>query len=182
MKLIHLFKIKRTLYVANDWRTYQWISNGDKIGKPCCKILYAKTYLMPKPAKVFLMRFLIVFCSGKHLEWSRIRCGGFYLTGTLILKWSLSDCIQVLKGSWREGLSSPFLFNLFYQQLIDILNCTLINDVPYNVFCCADDLILTSTSMTGLQKLINCTNNYIVSHGLRFNATKTQCATFGRKT
>ena len=35
--------------------------------------------------------------------------------------------------------------------------------------------------MTGLQKLINCANNYIVSHGLRFNPTKTQCATFGRK-
>ncbi|KAK2149678.1 hypothetical protein LSH36_442g02029, partial [Paralvinella palmiformis] len=83
------------------------------------------------------------------------------------------------------GLSSPLLLNLFYQQLIDILNCTvgriLINDVPYNVFCYADDLILTGTSMTGLQKLINCANNYIVSHGLRLNPTKTQCATFGRK-
>ncbi|KAK2151278.1 hypothetical protein LSH36_368g01034, partial [Paralvinella palmiformis] len=49
------------------------------------------------------------------------------------------------------------------------------------VFCYADDFILTSTSVTGLQKLINCANNYIVSHGLRFNPTKTQCATFGRK-
>ena len=42
------------------------------------------------------------------------------------------------KGTRRGGLSSPFLRNLFYQQLIDNLNCTvegiLINDVPYNVF------------------------------------------------
>jgi len=103
------------------------------------------------------------------------------------IKWnnSLSDGIQVLIGTRQGGLSSPFLFNLFDQQLINILNCTvggiLINDVPYNVFCYADDLILTSTSVTGLQKLINCANDYIVSHGLRFNPTKTQCATFGRK-
>jgi len=105
----------------------------------------------------------------------------------MYIKWnnSLNDCIQFLKGTRQGGLSFHFLFNLFYQQLIDILNCTvggiLINDVLYNVFCYADDLILTSTSMTGLQKLINCASNYIVSHGLRFNPTKTQCATFGRK-
>ena len=103
------------------------------------------------------------------------------------IRWnnSLNDCIQDLKGTRQGELSSPFPFNLFHQQLIEILNWTvggiLINDVPYNVFCYADDLILTGTSMIGLQKLINSANYYIVSHGLRFNPTKTQCATFGRK-
>ena len=56
-----------------------------------------------------------------------------------------------------------------------IVGGILINDVPYNVFCYADDLILTSTCMTWLQTLINSANNYIDSHGLQFNPTKTLC-------
>ena len=44
--------------------------------------------------KVLLMQFFIVCCSGKHLELSRIRCGGFYLTGTPILKYALDGTIH----------------------------------------------------------------------------------------
>jgi hypothetical protein len=55
----------------------------------------------------------------------------------------------------------------------------LINKIHYNVFCYADDLLLTSTTVTGLQRLINHSNDYITSHGLRFNASKTNCQVFG---
>ena len=57
-----------------------------------------------------------------------------------------------------------------------------INNESYNVFCYADDLILTSLSATGLQTLINMASRYIVSHGLNFNPIKTICTTFGRCT
>ena len=49
----------------------------------------------------------------------------------------------------------------------------------YNVFCYADDLILTSLTVTGLQSLINVSRDYITSHGLNFNPSKTTCTTFG---
>ena len=56
-------------------------------------------------------------------------------------------------------------------------------DESYNVFCYADDLILTNLSATGLQTLINTASTYIlvVSHGLNF-ITKTISTTFGRCT
>ena len=56
----------------------------------------------------------------------------------------------------------------------------LLNNVSYNVFCYADDILLTSTSTTGLQRLINVADLYIVLYGLKFNSMKTQCITFGK--
>ena len=49
----------------------------------------------------------------------------------------------------------------------------------YNVFCYADDLILTSLTVTGLQSLIDVSRDYINSHGLNFDPSKTTCTTFG---
>ena len=50
----------------------------------------------------------------------------------------------------------------------------------FNVFCYADDIFLASTTVTGLQRLINCAVNYISNHGLRFNPGKTQCIIYGK--
>ena len=44
-----------------------------------------------------------------------------------------------------------------------------INDATYNVFCYADDILLCRATVSGLQKLINKANKYIIEHGLRFN-------------
>ena len=49
----------------------------------------------------------------------------------------------------------------------------------YNVFCYADDLILTSLTVTGLQSLIDVSRDYITAHGLNFNPSNTTCTTFG---
>ena len=49
-----------------------------------------------------------------------------------------------------------------------------------NVFCYADDLLLVSTSVTGLQGLINCPNMYVTKHGLKFNPGKTKCLITGK--
>ena len=49
----------------------------------------------------------------------------------------------------------------------------------YNLFCYADDLILTSLTVTGLQSLIEVSRDYITSHDLSFNPSKTTCTTFG---
>jgi hypothetical protein len=57
-----------------------------------------------------------------------------------------------------------------------------INGNTYNVFCYADDILIASTTPTGLQNLIDLSVQYINRHGLRFNPTKTVCLTYGRPT
>ena len=93
--------------------------------------------------------------------------------------------MRILKGTRQGGMSSPFLFNLFCQDMIDILNnmnCGIsINDNNYNVCCYADDVLLTSVTSTGLQLPIDTANSYITSHGLRFNPDKTKCTVFGKQ-
>ena len=94
------------------------------------------------------------------------------------VKWcrKLSTKIDVCVGTRQSGISSPFLFNIFYQDLVEKLSkCSggiLINNDTYNVFCYADGLILTSLGVTGLQELIDIANSYITEHGLKFNPTK----------
>ena len=110
----------------------------------------------------------------------------WYSRLVVYIKWgnNISDAIPVYRGTRQGGLSSPFIFNLLYQDLVDILsnmNCgILINGVTYNLCCYADDLLLCSLSVSGLQTLINEANQYITQHGLRFNPSKTKCVTFGR--
>ena len=109
----------------------------------------------------------------------------WYSKLTVQVKWcgTLSSTIEVGVGTRQGGLSSPFLFNLFYQDLISLLsNCSggiRIQNDTYNVFCYADDLIIASLSVTGLQEMIHAATSYIVDHGLNFNPAKTTCKTFG---
>ena len=55
-----------------------------------------------------------------------------------------------------------------------------IGSQKFNVVCYADDLLLCSTTVTGLQNLINIANEFIVQNGLRFNPNKSTCITFGK--
>ena len=109
----------------------------------------------------------------------------WYSKLTVQVKWcgTLSSTIEVGVGTRQGGLSSPFLFNLFYQDLISLLsNCSggiRIQNDTYNVYCYADDLIIASLSVTGLQDMIHAATSYIVDHGLNFNPAITTCKTFG---
>ena len=110
----------------------------------------------------------------------------WYTNLKAMVRWNneLSDEFMLCKGTRQGGLTSPFLFNLMYQELIDGLSKEKggmrVGKFSYNVFCYADDLLLTSSTVTGLQSLINFANNYVTEHGLSFNATKSNCITFGK--
>ena len=100
----------------------------------------------------------------------------WYSQLTINIKWRgcYSKDVDVNIGTRQGGLSSLLLFNIFYQDLIDRLSFQhygiSISNESYNAFCYADDLILTSLTVTGLQSLID---------GLNFNPSKTTCTTFG---
>ena len=88
------------------------------------------------------------------------------------------------KGTRQGGLSSPFLFNLLYQELVNELSNSAdgikITNISYNVFCYADDILIASLTVTGLQNMINLADKYISDHGLRFNPLKTECVSVGQ--
>ncbi len=50
----------------------------------------------------------------------------------------------------------------------------------YNVFCYADDVLLAILTVSGLQRLIDTANQYVCTHGLRFNPEKLVCITFSK--
>ena len=101
-----------------------------------------------------------------------------------VLKLNLK--FKVTKGLRQGGLTSPMLYNVFYQPLVDKLSsCSagvVIHNQKYNVFCYADDLLLASTTATGLQTLINIAVNHVSERGLSFNPTKTVCMSYGKHT
>ena len=110
----------------------------------------------------------------------------WYSHMSVCIKWKscLSEGIVIERGTRQGGLSSPILFNLFYNLgLIDTLqsiSCGIhINNVNFNTICYADDILLCSTTVTGLQKMINIASDYIHKHGLRFNPHKTSCLIMG---
>ena len=51
--------------------------------------------------------------------------------------------------------------------------------MSFNTFCYADDILLCSLTVTGLQRMIDIANEYVSSHGLSFNPMKTECILFG---
>ena len=102
------------------------------------------------------------------------------------IKWNgmLSRSIKVSIGTRQGGLTSPMLFNVFYQELVHLLSTCYsgitINNETYNVFCYADDIILASLSTAGLQQLIDTASSFIKAGGLNFNPSKTVCTIFGK--
>ena len=102
------------------------------------------------------------------------------------IKWNnqLSKAIPILKGTRQDRLSSPELFNMFYKSLIDKLNSStdgiIIDKQIYDALCYADDVMLMSTTVTGLQSLINTAVKHITDRGLSFNSQKTECYINGK--
>ena len=103
----------------------------------------------------------------------------WYRNINIRIRWAgtVSEPIPVQRGTRQGGLTSPYMFNLFYQDLIERLSkCETgitIAGTSYNVFCFADDVLIASTTATGLQHLIDTAVQYIVAHRFRFNPNKT---------
>ena len=85
-------------------------------------------------------------------------------------------CALDAEGAF-DGIPHPILFNLFYYDLIGMLASheggISIGDETFTVFAYADDILLASTTASGLQKLINSAVCYVENNGLCFNPKKT---------
>ncbi|XP_022827117.1 uncharacterized protein LOC111356862 [Spodoptera litura] len=83
------------------------------------------------------------------------------------------------------GLTSPRLFNLYVNALIEELSRThvgchvggvCINNISY-----ADDMVLLSASVCGLSRMIGICQQYAEKHGLVYNTKKSECMVFRAK-
>ena len=96
----------------------------------------------------------------------------------------LGQRLSVKRGTRQGGLSSPWICNVFYEDLIDNISHSdrgiSLRGETYNVLCYADALLITSTTVSGLQSLIDMCDSYIFQHGLRFNPNQTSCTNVGK--
>ncbi|XP_053614048.1 uncharacterized protein LOC128677324 [Plodia interpunctella] len=86
-------------------------------------------------------------------------------------------------GVRQGGLTSPTLFNLYINDLIDVLSSAgvgcHIDGVCVNNISYADDMALLSASVCGLRRLVEACEAYAHSHGLIYNVKKSQVMVFG---
>jgi hypothetical protein len=100
------------------------------------------------------------------------------------VKWAGSHSVDYgLKCGMRQGgLTSPRLFNLYINKLIEGLSSTYIGchvgGVCFNSISYADDMVLLSPSIGALRKLLHMCEEYAVNHGLRYNSLKSEFMVF----
>ena len=84
------------------------------------------------------------------------------------IKWDniIAKTIPVEGGTKQGGISSPHVFNLFYEEMVKQLNsmdCGIkIGNRNYSTFCCSDDLLICSLIVYGLQNMKSVTYNLMV--------------------
>ena len=111
----------------------------------------------------------------------------WYSTLEIIVRWnmSFSKSLHVGSGVRQGGVLSPSLFNIFINSMI--VNLRKLNQGCHinNTFlgCCmyADDLIVLSASLGGLQKMLDQCVETCNMLSLQFNAKKSNCIYLGPK-
>ena len=102
------------------------------------------------------------------------------------LRWNhcLSTRIAMQNGVKQGGVLSPTLFCIYFDEVLRRLaksgiGCH-VRHLAYAAIGYADDVILLSPSIHGLEDLVKICEQFAIKYGVTFNAKKTQCICFGR--
>lgn len=104
-----------------------------------------------------------------------------------VVRWAgeLSDAYGLRCGVRQGGLSSPRIFNMYVNGLVEELSgagvgCsidgTFINNISY-----ADDMVLLGPSVSAIRRLLGICERYAGAHGLRYNVKKSELLVFKSK-
>lgn len=95
---------------------------------------------------------------------------------------SFSEEYKLAGGVSQGNLSSPRLFNLYMNKLIEKLSETGISchvsGVCINNISYADDTVLLSPSISAMMRLLRICEKYAEAHRIRYNATKSEMMAF----
>ena len=102
----------------------------------------------------------------------------WYTNQKMAIRWGsiISDCFHVSNGVRQGGILSPYLFNLYMDDLSTKLKkhyagCKIANMIINHLFY-ADDLVLLCSSQRGLQELLEICEMYAAEHDIIFNTKK----------
>ena len=105
----------------------------------------------------------------------------WYTTQKACVRWgsAVSDSFFVTNGVRQGGILSPLLFNVYMDGLSSSLSNTptgcSIGGVMVNHIMYADDVVIISPSVKGLQRLLDICAVYGQTHDILFNDDKTVC-------
>ena len=103
-----------------------------------------------------------------------------------------SDPFRVSNGIRQGAVLSPILFSLYIDDLFKLLSNSgfgcYVNNLFYGIIGYADDLVLLSPDLKGLQIMFDITKKFLVDLGLKISVnhdnpekSKTKCMAFGTK-
>ena len=104
-------------------------------------------------------------------------------TNEIKITHGLSDSFEANRGVKQGDVLSPLLFNIFMNNIVDELknaNCDPINIGNMNINCLlyADDLVLLSSSSSGLQTCIDILDDFCSKWKLEVNTSKSKVLVF----
>ena len=97
----------------------------------------------------------------------------------------VSQFVGLSCGVRQGGVLSPHLFAIYVDDVIYSVDrddaCTKINFVPVSIFMYADDILLLSSSVTSLQRLVELVESELAALDLAINASKSACIRIGKR-
>jgi hypothetical protein len=109
-----------------------------------------------------------------------------YTNSQVKVRWNgaESDPFTVENGVRQGAVLSPFLFNMYVDELINDLtddgSGCWVGHMYYGVLIYADDILLLAPTITSLQRMIKICEKFGSDVGLTFNSQKTVCINFHR--
>ena len=108
----------------------------------------------------------------------------WYASQVYVVRWgkTFSSGFTVTNGIRQGGLISPILYNVYTDELNDMLKQSNLGchvaGVCVNHISYADDMVLLAPSAKALQALLNICSDFANLNDIVYNSTKTVCMTF----
>ena len=96
-----------------------------------------------------------------------------------------SEKFSLSQGVRQGSILSPHLYNIYTEKLLEEITSntvvgTSINEIYTGIVAYADDVILMSTTLSGLQRLVNKCNSYGTENYIKLNPEKTEFLASGK--